>query len=202
MKTQSLGIWAAFIVQLAAHAQEKTPWELARYENDIAISYRWVSMGNSEKIREMQAVFTVDSEPDKIIAQFTDSKKLKGWSVSTEVCEVVPGVNNHWQTYMRFGLPWPLKSTDLISQCVLMVRGNVSIIKMNSIPTARPVYKSVTRINSLQSEWKFIPMGNGRTKVIYNSLTYARPEYPRYLTDGIIQNKLIHSIGLLKKQSS
>lgn len=147
----------------------------------------------------MQAALTVDSEPQKIIAQFTDAKRLKGCSSSAEVCEVVPGVTNHWQTYMRFGLPWPFQSTDLVSQCVLMVKDNVSVVKMNSIPTACPVYKSVSRIHSLQSEWKFIPMAGGRTKVVYGTLTYARPEYPRYLTDGIIQNKLIQSIGLLKK---
>lgn len=191
------------MVLITGHAQKsKSKWELAKSENGIDISYRWLQISKQQKVREMKVEFTVQSELSTVIKQFTNSSNLKKWQTSVNECKISEVAGNQWQTYLSFNLPWPLKSKDLVTQNELIETSDYSLIKMKSTPKAKPFYKDINRINSLESEWKFIPQKDGKTKVVYITLTYDKPEFPRYITDPIIQNKLIQSIGLLKKNVS
>lgn len=182
------------------NAQEKkSEWELIKSENNIDISYRWLQVSEQQKIREMKVEFTVESNVSMVVKQFTNSTNLKKWQTSADECKISDISGNEWLTYLSFDLPWPLKSKDLVTQNELIKTENYSLIKMTSTPNAKPIRKDKNRINSLESEWKFFPLKNGNTKVVYTTLTYDKPEFPRSVTDPIIQKKLIQSIDLLKK---
>lgn len=192
-----------FLSLINVNAQEKkSEWELAKSENNIDISYRWLQIPQKHKVREMKVEFTVESEISSVLKQFTNSSNLKKWQSSVDECKISDVTGNQWLTYLSFDLPWPLKSKDLVTQNEFIKTDKYSLIRMTSMPNAKPLYKNKNRINSLESEWKFISLKNGNTKVVYTTLTYDKPEFPRSITDPIIQKKLIQSISLLKKNVS
>ncbi len=180
---------------------KKSEWVLAKAQNDINISYRWIFLKNDQKIREMKTDFFVQTDVNSILKQFTNSSKLKNWQNSADECKVTKSTENQWKTYMSFSLPWPFKNKDLVMQNQLVEAEKFTLIKMKSDPDAEPIYKNKNRIYSLESEWKFLPQKNGTTRVIYTTLTYDKPEFPRYVTDPIIQKRMFQSIELLKKHA-
>ncbi len=194
---------AGLLVFMTAAAQtKKSEWTLANSRNDVNISYRWVFLETDQKIREMKTEFFIKSDVNSILKQFTNSTYLKKWQNAADECKITKSSDEKWKTYMSFSLPWPLKNKDLVMENQLVKSEKYWMIKMNSTPKSEPVYKGKSRINSLESEWKFIPQKNGTTKVIYTTLTYDQPEFPRSITDPIIQKKLFQSIELLKKYAS
>jgi len=190
------------IFSLAFSQTKKTEWSLAKSKNNVDLSYRWIYLAGEEKIREMKAEFTVNADVNSILNQFTNSSNLKKWQNSAEECKVTKHSENQWNTYMSFSLPWPLKSKDLVVENNLRKSAGYILLQMSSKPESEPVYEGKNRINSLESEWKFIPQKSGETKVIYTTLTYDKPEFPRTITDPIIQKKLFQSIDLLKQYAS
>lgn len=192
-------IISIFFLSLVNAQKKQTAWKLAKSENNIGISYRWLEVSKKQKIREMKVEFNVDAEISLILKQFTNSSNLKKWQSSVDECKISDVSGNQWLTYMSFDLPWPLKSKDLVTKNELTKTNDYSLIKMTSTPNAKAYHKDKSRIKSLESEWKFIKQKNGNTKVVYTTLTYDEPEYPRSVTDPIIQKKLIQSIGILKK---
>ncbi|MFV0305002.1 MAG: hypothetical protein ACK5IC_05945 [Moheibacter sp.] len=177
----------------------KSEWSLAKRQNEVEISYRWIYLNNNTKIRQMKMEFFIDTDINSILKQFTNSSNLKKWQNLAEECEISKSSNNQWNTYMRFDLPWPLKSKDLILTNQLVESEKYTSILMKSMPKSKPIIEDVNRINSLESEWRFTPKKDGKTKVVYTTLTYDKPEFPRSLTDPIIQKQLFQSIELLKK---
>lgn len=181
---------------------KKTEWTLAKSQNDVNISYRWIFLKNDQKIREMKTEFVIQTDVNSILKQFTNSSKLKAWQNSAEECKVIKLTENQWKTYMSFSLPWPFKNKDLVMQNQLMESDEFTLIKMKSDPYSEPISKDKNRIYSLESEWKFLPQKNGTTKVIYTTLTYDKPEFPRSVTDPLIQKRMFQSIELLKKYAA
>lgn len=178
---------------------KKTEWVLAKTQNNVNISYRWIFLKNDQKIREMKTEFFVQTDVSSILKQFTNSSKLKNWQNSADECKITKSTENQWTTYMSFSLPWPFKNKDLVMQNQLVKSDEFTLIKMKSDPNSEPISNSKNRIYSLESQWKFLPQKNGTTKVVYTTLSYDKPEFPRSITDPIIQKRMFQSIELLKK---
>jgi hypothetical protein len=52
-----------------------------------------------------------------------------------------------------------------------------------------------------EAMWKLIAGRNGTTRVEYSVFSNQMPIYPRWITDPIIQNNLIHSMSALRNLS-
>ncbi|MBC9795632.1 hypothetical protein [Sinomicrobium weinanense] len=201
MKQLGTSLFFMFFLFEAGYPQEPaTEWKMARDEKDITISYRWVSIPDGRKAREMEAVFMIHSDIATLIEQFTNAEKFLQWSVTAHDCDIQLNSPTQWQTYIQFRLPWPFRSRDLITRNELTVTRNASIIKMNSTPKARPEWQHIKRIMSYQATWKFIPVPDGRTKVVHRAITEDEPDFPRAFTDPVVQAKLIASVEKLRKQ--
>ena len=193
---------APFLIVLlifgTVQAQEPSEWKVAKDKHGVKISYRWLTAPNNVKAREMRAEFHISADVPRIIKQFKDSSKYQEWQPGVEECDILMVTENRWDTYVKFDLPWPFNSKDLVTRTNFLETENHSTLSILSTPKAKAEYKNVNRIQDLKAEWKFIPVGNGSTKVVYTTITYDEPEFPRMVVDPILQNKLIESVGLLK----
>ncbi len=189
-----------YITSLSINAQSSTEWKVVKSKNNIQISYRWVTSKEEKSAREMKTVFILDANISSIINQVNDASNLKKWSKTIDKCSVELHSPSQWETYTLYKLPWPLKSKDLVTKSELIETDTYSIIKTISYPNSKPSVKNCNRIYSYSDEWKLIPLFDNKTKVVIKSISYDKVTFPRALTDPIIQNKMIASIKLLKKQ--
>lgn len=189
-----------FIFSLCIKAQSITDWEIARSENNVQISYRWVTSKNGKSAREMKTEFILDSNISSIVKQINIASNLAKWSKDISECVVEIQSPTQWNTYTQYDLPWPLKSKDLYTKSELIETEMYSIIKIESHPNSKPQYKNCNRIWSYTAEWKLIPITNNKTEVVLKTISYDAVKFPRSLTDPIIQSKMIESIRSLKKQ--
>ncbi|MGS2738662.1 hypothetical protein [Sinomicrobium sp. M5D2P17] len=182
-----------------ANPQEQG-WKMARNEKGIIISYRWVPAPEGRKAREMKAVFTVDSNVNSVISQFRDGRKFRQWSVTASNCDIQLKNDKLWEAHIELRFPWPLRSRDLVTRNELITSGNTIILKMNSIPKARPELPGTKRIESYLATWQFSGISGGKTMIIHRVITYDPPEFPRILADPVIQDKFIESVERLRLQ--
>ncbi|MDT0645081.1 hypothetical protein RM545_00120 [Zunongwangia sp. F260] len=187
-----------FFIQ--GNSQNISTWEIKKVENEIEISYRWLTSTEGIKVREMKAEFFINANPPEIIEQFQNSEKLKKRQISKESIIKILGPE-FWQTYLQFRLPWPFKSKDLITINKIIEGDKQFIIKSESSPNSISKKDNVNRIESLQSEWKLIPLNSGITQVVYTSISHDKPEFPRAVADPIIQDRLIKTLNLLKENA-
>ncbi|MEE9363530.1 MAG: hypothetical protein V3U92_13110 [Cellulophaga sp.] len=183
-----------------SHAQYFTDWKLAKFENNTQISYRWVTSKNGKKAREMRTVFTANAPISLIVNQINDASNLKKWLKTIYMCSIELHSPTQWETYTLYKLPWPLKSKNLVTKSEWIETETHSIVKTVNLPNSKPKTKNSNKIHSYSEEWKLIPLSNNKTEVIIKSISYDKVKFPRALTDPIIQNKMIASIELLKKQ--
>lgn len=181
-------------------ASQEQGWKTARNEKGIVISYRWVRAPEGRKAREMKAVFTVDSDVHALIRQFKDAKKFRKWSVTVHSCNFRLKTEELWEAHMEFRFPWPLRSRDLVTRNELITSGSTVLLKMNSIPQARPQLPGIKRIESYQATWQFSGIPGGRTVITHRVITYDPPDFPRIIADPVIQDKLIESVEQLRQQ--
>lgn len=179
------------------NSQNYSDWEIEKKENEVEISYRWITSSDHSKVRELKAEFFLNANIPVIIDHFQNSHKLKNWQISEE-CKITMFNATSWQTYLKFKLPWPFKSKDLVTINKIEEKDNFLIITSESSPKTIPEKDHINRIQSLKSEWKLIPSGIGRTQIIYTSISYDKPEFPRIIADPIIQDRLIKTFDLLR----
>jgi hypothetical protein len=176
-------------------------WVLEKEEEEIRISYRWIRPASQSRVREMKAEFTVDAPVTTIVEQLQNSEKIRNWQTSIQKCEVTELEDQQWLTYLQFELPWPFRSKDLVTRNTLLKDGKNTIINSKSTPDAVPVKNKVNRILSMDSQWNFNPLQHDKTFVVYTTISYDEPEFPRFIADPIIQNRLVTTLGLLRKNS-
>lgn len=193
-------LFSIFLSETGYPQEAASDWKMARDEKDITISYRWITTSGGRKAREMEAVFTIDTDVAILIEQFRDVKKFLQWSVTAHHCDIKLHSPTQWESYIQFHLPWPFRSRDLITRNELTVTENASILKMNSTPMARPELQHTKRIVSYRATWKFVPVHGKKTRVIHRVVTADKPEFPRAIADPVIQAKLIASVEKLRKQ--
>ena len=182
------------------NSQNFTDLEIEKKEKEIELSYRWLIFKDQSKVREMKAEYFINANIPVIIDQFQNSQKLKNWQISEESNIKMLGLKT-WQTYLKFKLPWPFKSMDLITINKIVDKDDFLIIISESSPTSHPVKDNVSRIQSLRSHWKLIPSGIAKTKIIYTSISHDKPEFPRIIADPLIQDRLIKTLVLLKENA-
>lgn len=187
---------------VSVQAQKNSEWKIVKDQQGVEISYRWLTAANDARAREMRTIFHIPAQVPAIVKQFKDPEKYQEWQPAVEKCTINMLTEDRWDTYVKFDLPWPFKSKDLVTRTNFSEAESYSTISILSTPKARPEVENVNRINDLKAEWKLFPMHNGSTKVIYTTISYDKPEFPRMIADPILQKKLIESIGLLKSRAT
>ncbi|MFV8838272.1 hypothetical protein [Salinimicrobium soli] len=180
---------------------EISDWVLEKEEDEIKISYRKVELPGKPEVREMKAEFLVKAAIPDILEHFRSPAKLIKWQTSTEECTIKELEPEQWRTYLRFDLPWPFRSKDLVTHNSLRKGAGTATITARSTPNALPQKNKTDRILSLECQWSFRSAGEEGTKVIYTSISYDEPEFPRFIADPVVQRRILKNFGLLRENA-
>lgn len=170
-------------------------------EDEITLWYRWIAIPNHKDVRELKADFVVSATPEKIVNIIKNEKTATQWMKGvSEFRKLGITSENLWYSYMLYDIPWPLNNQDCVVQNSLQKNysGTEYIISMKGIPQYIPEKEGITRIQHLQGTWKITRSNSKESKVIYTIYSMQAPKFPRWITDPIIQQNLIHTLSSFK----
>ncbi|MBN1820639.1 MAG: hypothetical protein JXR31_08565 [Prolixibacteraceae bacterium] len=180
---------------------KNTDWEVARQENGIVLSYRWILSESKNEFREMKVDFNVDASIHSILQQFRDSSSFYKWAVGTRECRILEINDQSWLIWSMMDYPWPFKQKDLVANYKLTLLEKNAILLVESEPGKMPEMKGVERIRNYRCKWQFIFESTGKTHVTYQAVSFSKPVLPRFLQDPVIQKMCLDSIEMFKQMA-
>jgi hypothetical protein len=176
----------------------KSEWNLAKKSNGISLYYRWITMGDSIRTREMKAGFTIYSGISAVLKQFSNSESYKTWAAGIKKCNIEKTSDSVWFTHTVMNYPWPLKQKDLVTRYFVQQTNLKAIIKIEAAPEYYSEIKGIERIKNHHGTWYFFTGEKGETKVDYRVILYTKPAFPRFIQDPVVQKLCIDSFADLK----
>jgi len=174
-------------------------WKTSRESEQIQFSYRYLNIGDTLKTRQMRITFMVEAEITQLVPMFRNTENLKRWTLRAEHCELIEQNQENWTIYSLFDIPWPFQQKDLITEYRLVKKDSSVELFLIGRPSKLPQVKEVSRMGYFEGYWSFTTHENGCLKAEFTSITFQKPQFPKFIQDPIIQNAFIDSIKHLKQ---
>lgn len=192
-------IWATQINTVDSITDEAQKYIFIKKQDEISLSYRWIKVNETNKVRELRAEFEVKSTPEKIVSVLRNEKIALQWMKGVNEVKNLGNPNrNQWHLYIQYGIPWPLNNQDCIIHYKVEIADTNYQIQMNGVPDFIPEKEDVTRIKHLRGTWQIIPMDKHSSRIIYTIYSNQAPRFPRWITDPIVQGNLISSLDAFR----
>lgn len=209
MKATGVGVWVtaifigSFLQGNAAGrydaAADTAEFTLVKTSGDIALYERWITPRPNQKARQVKATFTLRASPAAAVALLKDGSRGRMWNKNTNSYEVVEVSEDSWIGYIQYDLPWPISNQD----CVLQYRATGSdeslVVAFEGTEHPRfPERKRVQRIAEIMGKWVFTKVDDDEVLVEYYITTHPSKTLPGWITDPIIRNNLIETVGAFR----
>ncbi|HKI88102.1 MAG TPA: hypothetical protein VKA38_03680, partial [Draconibacterium sp.] len=196
------GILSIFLVlifsNIKASDSAKEDWDLAKRSKGVSIYYRWVTLSDTLKAREMRAVFIINAKISSIVPLFQSPGSFKKWAIGIKKCQMETVNDSHWITYSMMNYPWPFKQKDLVTESSVEESAKMTCIQIKAIPDRVAEKPGIERLKNYLGTWNFSTMKDGRTTVEYRVMVYSKPVFPRFIQDPLIIKLSIQSLVDLK----
>jgi len=189
-----------FLIQIMAApwlyaAQSTGDFKLVKQDEVISLYERWIPAAGGEQVRQIKAIFLVQSDVAAVASLLTNQAMGTNWNTNAKVYQVLlSGATDNWITYTRYGIPWPFGDQDccLIYHLRKDPEGNRAgeITFESTLHHKFPVPDDVVRITGTRGKWLMEDEGNGRMKITYMITTDRSKKVPRWVSDPIIRNNL------------
>lgn len=176
-------------------------WKKAKEEKGITISYHDVHEGDTVSTRAMLVEFEVKAPPEAVLNLLNNSEHLKAWNTSIKNATIYTLTDTNWRSYVLYRIPRPLPQQDLITYCEVHQDGDTLVVIMNAEPNFLPPKKGVKRQLRYKAKWTLRPAGEEVTLVELDATSYAKPVFPRFIQDPLLQRNLIKSFSKLRELS-
>ena len=178
---------------------------LVKKNKSVSLYERWVNQNGSGKVREIKAIFTVNTDVDRAIEFLRDQRRGADWNSNVKTYRIIPTEQeNTWYTYIRYRLPWPLEDRDCcFSNTIRYCTDNTQSTEIAFQSTSHakfPERKKVERINGTTGKWVFTPTRNGKLQVTYLVSTSQTTNIPKWIADPIVRDNLVETLTSLKNK--
>ena len=163
------------IMTLATTLLAADNWTLEKNMEGILIYNRPYE---TSKIKEYKGEVVLNTSVDKLVSYFKNTAnhdkflyKCKAGSVKMQkkVSE------NDFYTYMIIEVPWPATNRDIITRYQIGAADKTGTVTIDitGVKDLIPAVSGLVRVPEMKGYWKFVPQGNGQTKVIHQA--YSKP---------------------------
>ena len=197
MKQYSYILILFLLFPLNIHAEGQ--WELIKNESGIEI---YSKSGNNSEYIEIKGVSEVRSNLKAFVALMKDVNGFKQWMHAAKETSLIRKNNDyHFSYYMHSDIPWPAKDRDVVLNLKIFRNSkNGSIyIKTKNIIGAIPEKNNIQRIDSVESSWRFVPIGEDRIKIIFKTRVKPAIQLPDWLAERIYNLGPYHTIKNMKQ---
>lgn len=190
-------LWPVFFSATKLHAEGFT---LVGQEKHISLFERWILSSQDMTVRELKAVFVVHSDIPAIVKLLQDGHRSARWNVNAADFKILKTEDdNHWISYTRYDIPWPLDDQDCCLSYRLSGDINRTIIDFRSTSSPYfPVTEDVERITGVRGKWILQKQKDNAIKVTYLITTDKSKKVPRWISDKIIHSNLYNTMAAFK----
>lgn len=170
-------------------------------EDGIKLYERWHSPESGEPYRELKAVVMVQAEPSEMVKALQTERIAPRWMQHVEAFNYLnSGQKNQWHTYVKYGMPWPMRDYDcvLLFQQTTLSTGAIRVVFESDQLQQYPPNNGVERLGQLAGSWHFKPQVNGRSEVTHHVMTKKPSNLPRMVIDPIVRSNLITTMGAFR----
>ena len=155
-----------FLSIIHANAKENN-WKLKKNSKGIKVYTRKIENSN---FKESKAEMEIETSISSLIFLFTDVDSLTAWYPNLKSCKLLKEISSmEFLMYQVIDLPWPVKDRDSVINFKMKYNrknGSVTIV-YNDYANVLPEKNDLVRIKKIKANWKFIPVSNGKVKVVY-----------------------------------
>jgi hypothetical protein len=170
-------------------------WQLVKNTEGVQTYFRWTTNDAGASYRERKGEMNIHCTLQEAASFISDAGSTAKWMASIDECYDLSRISrNEWYTYTLFSIPWPLSKRDLISYNQLHTDPAKGSVMINIICKDKyvPEKPGITRLTDYKAYWKITQTDDSNIKVVFNAASSARPTFPRYIQDPIIE-KIFHN---------
>lgn len=185
------------LLPIAGHAE--VAWKNAGSRNGIQVWKRPIA--NSPYV-EFKAETTVSSSLSALLNLFYDLDAAPKWLDATRKVEAVrrDDAKQEYVLYLETDMPWPLQDRDaVLNGRWWQDEKNLAIfLRSKSVEGVVPVNPAYIR-NNIRSDWTFIPLGQGKVKVVMSGHVDPGGNLPEWAVNMLIQESPLRTLANLKR---
>lgn len=159
-------------------------WKVAKEKNGVKIETRFIE---GWSIKEYRATVYIKTTLDKAVEAYRDPIKRKSFMArSIEVSNLKENSKTDIITYNLGNAPWPVADRDNITHSIFIKKGNQVKVTMKSLPKFIPEKDGIVRVPRSKGYWLFVDQGNGKIKVVQQSVADLGGSVPDWLVNSTI----------------
>jgi hypothetical protein len=199
--------WMVITSQLTVNfnlaANNTTQWKEVDSRDDIKIFERWISFGDSLKVRERMGQIILNVHPDIILSKIIKIDNWNGWMHNVNSAYLIQKSHNGTMyVYTLFNIPWPFNNRDMVSY-VQVKTNNITretIVEICSTEGLIAPKSNIERISGYRAYWLITPMEKNAVKLTFSCYSTQTPAYPRWLMDPILRKMFFDNLLNFKQQ--
>lgn len=159
-------------------------WKVAKEKNGVKIETRFIE---GWSIKEYRATVYIKTTLEKAVEAYRDPIKRKSFMArSIEVSNLKENSKTDIITYNLGNAPWPVADRDNITHSIFIKSGNQVKVTMKSLPKFIPEKDGIVRVPRSKGYWLFVDQGNGKIKVVQQSVADLGGSVPDWLVNSTI----------------
>jgi len=155
-----------FVLSASGYAQKSESWKKVK-DSDGIQSY--VMKLPDVAVNKVKVETIVKSGLSSLVALMIDTPRNRDWVfLNMYACVQQKDDEFNWVYYGQNNAPWPVSDRDIVARVHLFQNPVTKEVVFESVadPDLMPLHQDFVRIPMLHSVWRFIPLGEGRIKVV------------------------------------
>lgn len=196
------GMISLIISSITWAATPEEDFQILKQRNGIDLYYRWLTMPEGNRVRQMKAVLEVNGSTEDLLNLLKDERHALNWIPSAEQFRNLTQISGpEWISYIQFSVPWPFADQDCIVE--YKVRNHTPAetwIDFRSNPDyLRPV-EGISRMKDIVGSFVIRPLPNGHSVLECYFLSTKASKIPRWITEPIITSSLLSLVEAIRNE--
>ncbi len=179
-------------------------FEFLREKYGIDLYYRWMTMPEGNRVRQMKAVLEINGTTADVISLLKDESKAVGWIPSAVQFRNLTQINGPtWMCYIKFSVPWPFADQDCILEYTAVQNSDSSaVIVFRSHENYLSPVEGVSRMKDIVGSFVIQSMPSGKSRLECYFLSTKASKIPRWVTEPIITGSILNLMDALRGELS
>jgi len=170
-----------FVLSTSGYAQKSESWKKVK-DSDGIQSY--VMKLPDVAVNKVKVETIIKSGLSSLVALMIDTPRNRDWVfLNMYACVQQKEDEFNWVYYGQNNAPWPVNDRDVVTRVHLFQNPVTKEVVFESVanPDLMPLHEDFVRIPMLHSVWRFIPLGEGRIKLVFELVIDMGGNMPGWL---------------------